>query len=90
MKKSEIEKAASDYSGSRDKHKAFSDGAVWRINSVWHKSIKEAKIRKCIVVRFTNGLFNLFEDVRELRGIEDKVESFAYIEDLLPIKTFDI
>lgn len=36
------------------------------------------------MVKFTNGLFNLFEDVRELKGIEDKVESFAYIKDLMP------
>ena len=46
MKKEDIEKAAGDYSGSilgftdnksvMEKHKAFADGAGWRINSVWH------------------------------------------------------
>lgn len=96
MKREDIEKAAGDYSGSilgfrdsqsvMDKHKSFSDGAEWRINSVWRNNLKEAQTRKCIMVKFTNGLFNLFEDFRELKGIEDKVESFAYIEDLLPTK----
>lgn len=51
MKQEDIEKAAGDYSGSilgfkdnlavMDKHKAFADGAAWRINSVWH-DVKEA------------------------------------------------
>ena len=46
MKREDIEKAAGDYSGSSlgfadnnsvmAKHKAFADGAEWRINSVWH------------------------------------------------------
>lgn len=46
MKKEDIEKAAGDYSGSilgftdnksvMEKHKAFADGAQWRINTVWH------------------------------------------------------
>lgn len=46
MKKEQIEKAAGEYSGSvlgfKDNpvvmanHKAFMDGAEWRINSVWH------------------------------------------------------
>lgn len=63
---------------------SFIVGANWRINSVWHKDIQNGKIKKPILVKFDNGLFNLFEDIRDLKGIEDKVSIFAYIEDLLP------
>lgn len=69
-----------------DVEEAFIDGANWRINSVWHKDIQNGKTKKPILVKFDNGLFNLFEDIRDLKGIEDKVSIFAYIEDLLPIK----
>lgn len=64
----------------------FKDGANWRINSVWHKDIQNGKTKKPILVKFDNRLFNLFEDIRDLKGIEDKVSIFAYIEDLLPNK----
>ena len=62
----------------------FIEAATWRINSVWHNDLKKGKTKKPILVRFKNGLFNLFEDIRELKGIEDKVEIFAYLEDLIP------
>ena len=62
----------------------FIEAATWRINSVWHNDPKKGKTQKPILVRFKNGLFNLFEDIRELKGIEDKVEIFAYLEDLTP------
>lgn len=64
----------------------FVRAANWRINSVWHKDIQKGKSKKPILVKFDNGLFNLFEDIRDLKGIEDKVSIFAYIEDLLPNK----
>lgn len=97
MTKEDIKKAATEYANEacrplwRTGNEQvcmvdFIEGAEWRINSVWHKELEKSKTRKCIMVRFTNGLFNLFEDVRELKGIEDRVESFAYIEDLLPTK----
>lgn len=51
MKREDIEKAAGDYSGSSlgftdnnsvmVKHKAFADGAEWRINSVWHNDTEK-------------------------------------------------
>lgn len=63
---------------------SFVLGAEWRIDSVWHKDIQNGKTQKPILVKFDNGLFNLFEDIRDLKGIEDKVSIFAYIEDLLP------
>lgn len=65
---------------------SFVLGAEWRIDSVWHKNIQNGKTKKPILVKFDNGLFNLFEDIRDLKGIEDKVSIFAYIEDLLPNK----
>lgn len=53
MKREDIEKAAGDYSGSilgftdnksvMEKHKAFADGAQWRINSVWHDANEKPK-----------------------------------------------
>ena len=86
-------KAAQDYEDSLiyasvseqcDVQKAFITGANWRINSVWHNDPKKGKTQKPILVRFKNGLFNLFEDIRELKGIESEVEMFAYLEDLIP------
>lgn len=66
--------------------KGFMEYADWRINSVWHDDISKGETRKVILVQFDNGLFNLFEDIRDLKGIEDKVKAFAYIEDLIPDK----
>ena len=95
MTKEDIDKAAESYedgliySSIKDQcdiQKAFKDGANWRINSVWHKDIQNGKIKKPILVKFNNGLFDLFEDVRVLKDLSDKVSIFAYIEDLLPIK----
>lgn len=93
--KEDIDKAAESYedgliySSIKDQcdiQKAFKEGANWRINSIWHKDIQNGKTKKPILVKFDNGLFNLFEDIRDLKGIEDKVSIFAYIEDLLPNK----
>lgn len=72
--------------GADEFHEGFLIAAEWRINSVWHKDIQNGKAKKPILVKFDNGLFNLFEDIRDLKGIEDKVSIFAYIEDLLPNK----
>ncbi len=62
----------------------FVNGAEWRINSVWHNDLKIGEPKKPILVRFKNGLFQLFEDIRELKGIESEVDMFAYLEDLIP------
>lgn len=61
----------------------FIEGAKWRINSVWHDDLKKGQTNRCILVRFRNGLFMLFEDIRELKGIEVEVKMFAYIDDLV-------
>lgn len=62
----------------------FIEAATWRINSVWHNDLKIGEPKKPILVRFKNGLFMVFEDIRELKGIESEVEMFAYLEDLTP------
>lgn len=72
--------------GADEFNEGFIAGAEWRINSVWHKDIQNGKTKKPILVKFNNGLFNLFEDVRELKYLSCMVSIFAYIEDLLPIK----
>ena len=63
---------------------AFECGANWRINSVWNTDMKAGNTRRAILVMFNNGLFNVFEDIRDLKGIEDLVAMFAYLDDLIP------
>ena len=98
MKRKDIEKAAQEcaeriasraYSGGGhigqdDLETAFDVGSEWRIKRVWHNDPKKGKTKKPILVRFKNGLFMVFEDIRELKGIESEVEMFAYLEDLIP------
>lgn len=105
MKMEEIEKAAGDYSGSilgfRDnqfvmsKHKAFADGAEWRINSVWHDaSEKPIEFATCLVeLESQYGLFYKLKyfnkaQVKKWSGKYgcDKIIKWAYIEDLMPTK----
>ena len=93
MTREQIEKAALLCAGAGeygecpynpDAKKGFIAGAEWCINSVWHKDLKIGEPKKPILVRFKNGLFMVFEDIRELKGIESEVEMFAYLEDLIP------
>lgn len=60
----------------------FYAGSSWRINSIWKNDIVKADRNKAILVKFKNGLFRLFDDIRELKGIEDEVYMYAYISDL--------
>lgn len=62
----------------------FVIAANWRINSVWHTDVKAGNTRRAILVRLKNGLFNVFEDICDLKGIEYMVEMFAYLDDLIP------
>lgn len=62
----------------------FMGGARWRIDSVWNTDVKAGNTRRAILVRFNNGLFNVFGDIRDLKGIEDLVAMFAYLDDLIP------
>lgn len=65
MKREDIEKAAGDYSGSSlgftdnnsvmAKHKAFADGAVWRINAAWHDVNEMPKKGKMLIALDKEG-----------------------------------
>lgn len=93
----DIEKTAGDYSGSilgfidnnsvMNKHKAFVDGAKWRINSVWHDASKAPQQSKMLI--------SICKDGREvLCGPNNSdwkttvkiffIVKWAYIEDLIP------
>lgn len=97
MRREDIEKAAGDNSGSSlgftdnnlvmAKHKAFVDGAEWRINSVWHdvndRSIKINNIDN-VVLLLENGKIVDYDD-----NWEDYcclVLKWAYAKDLIPTK----
>ena len=67
-----------------DVMEAFIDGAQWRINAAWHTELKEAQTRMQFLVEFTNGRIGLFDDIRCLKGIEDLVLRYAYVDDLIP------
>lgn len=112
MTKEDIEKAAGDYSGSSlgftevnsvmAKHKAFADGANWRINSVWNdSSITPDPMQECLVL-LNDPMREGFHIGRiENQGtnngkwniygyftpsLHEFVIRWAYIEDLLPNK----
>ena len=94
MTREQIEKAAGEYSGSvlgfkdnpvvMNKHKAFMDGAQWRINSVWHEISECKDVKRKILVEYKNGHFDALPDIRDLKGVEDLVARVAYVDDLLP------
>lgn len=97
MTKENIEKAAGDYSGSilglgdnpnvMAKHKAFADGARWRIDSVWH-DCDDRSIEICndkeVVLLLGNGKLVEYNDNWEQYCC--LVVKWAYKEDLLPNK----
>ena len=105
MEREKIEKAAGEYSGSvlgfkdnpvvMNNHKAFMDGAEWRINSVWHK--KHAVIpdvgRLALLELIDPGSHKIVYKIDIYSGYEWKwlthyeysgLIRFAYIDDLLP------
>ena len=101
MKTEDIEKAAGEYSGSvlgfmdnpyvANNHKAFSDGARWRINTVWHDPIEEPDHYKQFVGE--NEMRTFFIDVKKRYSKvflwKDYVKKsgiirWAYLEDLTP------
>lgn len=107
MTKEDIEKAAGDYSGSSlgftennsvmAKHKAFADGANWRINSIWHNAKERPVKTGLFLVRFKENLFDQSEvevwqiPNEAISSWEEYIEinwivEYAYIEDLLPNK----
>ena len=96
MTREQIEKAAGEYSGSvlgfKDNpvvmanHKAFMDGAQWRINSAWHDASEKYEIRLPSVVVFKNGRAAVYLDLRDVTydGLWDEVKEYAYLKDLRP------
>ena len=103
MKIEDIEKEAaiytaqaedSDYAEVRDVKRAFTDGANWRINSVWHEASEQPKDRnaQCLVeVKsggssffllsqfYHSGGFSFMDGIRNMQP-----KRWAYIEYLLP------
>ena len=95
MTREQIEKAAGEYSGSvlgfkdnpvvMNKHKAFMDGAQWRINTVWHDVDKELPEYGRHVVN-EDWFDFVADDEKDLNRIMKKYpfKRWAYIDDLLP------
>lgn len=96
MTREQIEKVAGEYSGIvfgfkdnpvvMNKHKAFMDGAKWRINSVWHDANKKPDKNQLVVFecRKTYGRgysVNFGENYDLLKNV---VLKWAYVIDLLP------
>ena len=96
MTREQIEKAAGEYSGSvlgfkdnpvvMNKHKAFMDGAQWRINSVWHDASEKPDKNQLVVFecRKTYGRgysVNFGENYDLLKNV---LLGWAYVIDLLP------
>ena len=101
MTKEDVEKAAGEYSGSilgfRNnyaivEHRAFSAGAYWRINSVWHNAneVPTIETENILVIGINEEIIpiRICESVQ--KSWHEKVEylhimRWAYIKDLLPI-----
>lgn len=98
MTKEDIDKAAGDYSGSSlgftennsvmAKHKAFADGANWRINSVWHDASEKPRRNKWYIAQIGDNAFDTFTDSVNWKSYARSLNiiRWAYIEDLLPNK----
>ena len=97
MDKETIDKAAMEYSGLTDNPKdpnarergclciAFSDGAHWRINSVWHEANKEIPIPfRPILVEHDDGRFSVNMVGGNMKSCPLAWARWAYIDDLLP------
>lgn len=92
MKSSDIEKAIekfidvpeNDWDGIYNSgfSRGFRKGIDWFVSSIWEKDVDNEKRKGPILVKFTNGLYNLFESVSEIKDIKDKVDGFIYLEDL--------
>ena len=98
MTREQIEKAAGEYSGSvlgfkdnpvvMNKHKAFMDGAQWRINAVWHDRTEKADTSKELIIMYPNGLARiiLLNPNLTFDGflLVDMFIKWAYVSDILP------
>lgn len=99
MTREQIAKAAGAYSGSvlgfkdnpvvMNKHKAFMDGAQWRINSVWHDLPNDLPQKEnawiLLELIFEGRLVYLpVEWVNDGEGAPKQAIRWAYIDDLRP------
>ena len=98
MTREQIERAAGEYSGSvlgfkdnpvvMNKHKAFMDGAEWRINSVWHDRAEKADTSKELILMYSNGSVRvtLLNPNLTFDGFlsVDMFIKWAYVSDILP------
>ena len=97
MTKEDIEKAAGDYSGSilgftdnksvMEKHKAFADGAQWRINSVWHDIKEMPENNRMILIIMQHDIPTVIgpDNTFFREEIKDRhIQRWAYVEDLKP------
>lgn len=96
MTREQIEKVAGEYSGSvfgfkdnpvvMNKHKAFMDGAQWRINSVWHNASEKPNKNQLVLFEcrktYGKGYSVNFGENYEL--MKNVIVRWAYIIDLLP------
>lgn len=99
MTKEDIEKAAGDYSGSSlgftennsvmAKHKAFADGANWRIESVYH-DIAELPNDGEMILALTESNISIIcgpNNSDFLKTLKDLcIVKWAYMKDLIPSK----
>lgn len=53
-------------------------------SAVWHTDPKEAQTRRKLIVQFKIGNTGMFDDIRLLRGMENMVARYAYVDDILP------
>ncbi len=95
MEKETIEKAALNYVEQHypvchpfKEHdvNVFTQGALCYINTIWHTDLEEAHTQRQFLVEFINGRIEMFDDIRCLKGIEDLVARYAYVDDLLPYR----
>ena len=96
MTREQIEKAAGEYSGSvfgfkdnpvvMNKHKAFMDGAQWRINSVWHDASEKPNKNQLVLFecRKTYGKGHSVNFGEIYESMKNVIVRWAYIIDLLP------
>ena len=111
MTREQIEKAAGEYSGNvlgfkdnpvvMNKHKAFMDGAQWRINSVWHDASEEPEQEdESILVEYEDwGIecsdYTVCDDIWDYRirlkrdGADCTILRWAYMKDLIPERKED-
>ena len=111
MTREQIEKAAGEYSGSvlgfkdnpvvMNNHKAFMDGAQWRINSVWHDADEEPEQEdEPILVEYEDwGIegsdYTVCDDIWDYRirlkrdGAYCTILRWAYMKDLIPDRKED-